>query len=425
MKNKIVKTIALLLLFTLLASCSTSKGMMNEVSIDPTLTLEEKLDTLGYESVEMTYPEVIYDGLQWQERLIEILENTKDYFICTVFLGSECDENQEIFDMMKRKAQEGVDIYIVTDGTSSLDMTESRYHLRTLYSLRDYGVHLLEYNPLNVKRIPWVTNLFFREHRKYFVSDGLHCVVGGMNLNYISTSAVENGGDRDSMYVFDSYSCAKVLTEAFTKFWNRYSWETLEEGSLTAPYEGLEELGTIKGWIEDQVNGGEIAPLYGSLLAQAKEEVLILPFLPTMDSNMLDAVESCVQRGVKVEMILRNDDRAMLLNAAKYATKDLIEAGVNVRLEDPNKYTNGSLLHEKLAIIDERYIICGSSNFNHRSMEISSEVTLVIDCPQLAKQVKQHYLEIRDYSNEVTYEQAEQWHTLLNKINFLLSLYGG
>lgn len=416
--------IVLLTALVLLSSCSTL-GMMNSISTNQTLSLEEKLDTLDYESIEITYPKIVYDGAQWQEELVQILENTQDYFIGTVFLGSECDENQIIFDTMKKKAQEGVEIYLVADGTCSLDMTESRFHLRTLYSLREYGVHLLEYNAINVKRIPWAINLFFREHRKYFVSDGLHVVVGGMNLNYISTTSIEDGGDRDSMYIFDSYSGAKVLTEAFVEFWNRYSWETIEEGSLTASYEEMEDPGTIKGWIEDQINGGEIAPLYGSLLAEAKEEVLMLPFLPTLDSDMFEAVRSCTERGVKVEMILRNDDRPELLNAAKYATKDLIDAGVDVRLEDPNKYTNGSLLHEKLVIIDERYIICGSSNFNHRSMHISSEVTLVIDCPELAKQVKQHYLEIRDYSNEVTYEQAQEWHTFFNKLNFILNLYGG
>ncbi len=424
MKSKVALGLFLLSL-VFAVSCSTSAGMMNKVSIDSSLTLEEKLSTLGYESVEVTYPQVIFDGEQWKERLIQMLKDTQDYFICTVFLGSECDENQELFDVMRQKAQEGVDIYIVTDGTSSLDMTESKYHLRTLYGLREYGVHLLEYNPLNVKRIPWAINLFYREHRKYFVSDGLHVAVGGMNLNYISTSSVENGGDRDSMYVFDSYSCARVLTEAFTEFWNRYSWETIQEGSLSAPYEGLAEEGTIKGWIENQVNGGDIAPLYGSLLAEAKEEVLILPFLPTMDSDMFEAVKNCTERGVKVEMILRADDREALRNASKYAAKDLLDAGVVVWMEDETQYTNGSLLHEKLVILDERYIICGSSNFNHRSMHISSEVTLVLDCPELAKEMKEHFLEIKDYSSEITYEQAQEWHTLLKKLDFLLNLYGG
>ena len=417
---------ALFLLTLILAvSCSTTTGMMNEISTDQNLTLEEKLDTLGYESVEITYPQVIHDGQEWKEYLIQMLKDTEDYFICTVFLGSECDENQEVYDLMRSKAQEGVDIYIVTDGTSSLDMTDSKYHLRTLYSLREYGVHLLEYNALNIKKLPWAINLFYREHRKYFVSDGLHVAVGGMNLNYISTSSIEDGGDRDSMYIFDSYSCAKVLTEAFVEFWNTYSWETIEEGSLTASYENSQEVGTIKGWVQDQVNGGEIAPLYGSLLAEAKEEVLILPFLPTLDSDMLEAVKSCTDRGVKVEMILRNEDRPTLLKAAKYATKYLMDAGVEVRTENEEEYTNGSRLHEKLVIIDERYIICGSSNFNHRSMYISSEITLVIDCPELAKEMKEHYLEIEEYSTEVTYEQAQEWHNLSNMLDFLVNFFGG
>ena len=433
------------LLAVLVVSCSTVSagsrtsvsGMMNEVSQDPSLELSEKLDILGYDRVEMTFPEVYNDGSQWKDRLVKMLEDTQDYFICTVFLGSECDLNQDVFDTMKAKAQAGVDVYVVIDSSSSLDMTESRYHMRTLYDLRDYGVHLLEYNRLSANRIPWVFNLFYREHRKFFVSDGVHVAVGGMNLNYISMSSIEDGGDRDAMYVFDSPSCAKKLTDDFVEFWNRYSWEEissldLESGVLesdavadNAVEDGSNEEALISGWIANQTNGGEIAPMYGAVMAQAKEEILMLPFLPTLDSDMYAAVEACTSNGVKFEMILRNDDRASLLNASKYATKDLLDAGVEVWMEDPSAYTNGSLLHEKLVIIDERYVICGSSNFNYRSLHISSEITLVIDSPELAMQLKEHYLEIQDYSNQVSYEQASKWHTLLRKLYFIINYFGG
>ena len=140
------------LLAVLVVSCSTVStgsrasglGMMNEVSQDPSLELGEKLDILGYERIEMTFPTVYNDGSQWKDRLVKMLEDTQDYFICTVFLGSECDLNQDVFDTMKAKAQAGVDVYVVIDSSSSLDMTESRYHMRTLYDIRDYGVHLFE-----------------------------------------------------------------------------------------------------------------------------------------------------------------------------------------------------------------------------------------------------------------------------------------
>ena len=258
-----------------------------------------------------------------------------------------------------------------------------------------------------------------------------------MNLNYISMSSIEDGGDRDAMYVFDSPSCAKKLTDDFVEFWNRYSWEEisslgLDSGVLesdavadNAVEDRSNEETLISGWIANQTNGGEIAPMYGAVMAQAKEEILMLPFLPTLDSDMYAAVEACTSNGVKFEMILRNDDRASLLNASKYATKDLLDAGVEVWMEDPSAYTNGSLLHEKLVIIDERYVICGSSNFNYRSLHISSEITLVIDSPELAKQLKEHYLEIQDYSNQISYEQASKWHTLLRKLYFIINYFGG
>lgn len=422
--------LVLLLVLFLLPSCTTTathspNGMMNEVAQDPSLSLEDKLEVLGYDRIELTYPEVYNDGSLWMERLVGMLEDTQSYFVCSVFLGSECDLNQKVFDVMREKALSGVDVYIVIDSSSSLDMTESRYYMRTLYGLRDYGVHLLEYNRFSVNRIPWVFNMLFREHRKFFVSDGLHVAVGGMNLNYISMSSIESGGDRDAMYVFDSESCAGKLTDDFVEFWNRYSWEEIPnghfQGASTSSLDGSE----VSGWIVNQINGDEIAPLYGAVLAQAQEEVLVLPFLPTLDSDMYEAVKSCTSRGVNVEMILRDDDRQSLLNASRYATKDLMDAGVDVWMEDSSAFTNGSLLHEKLVVVDGRYVICGSSNFNHRSMHSSSEITLLIDSPELASQLREHYMSIKDYSLHVSYEQAQQWHTLLRKIDFIINYFGG
>ncbi len=426
-------------------SCKTSygqalsqKGMTNSVAVDESLRLDEKLEILGYEEVEITYPQIYNDGSLWLERLVQMLEETQDYFIATVFLGSECDINQKVFDLMKEKAQSGVDVYLVIDSSSYVDMTESRFYLRSLHNLRDFGVHLLEYNKFSLNRAPWGIHLLYREHRKYFVADGLHVAVGGMNLNYISNNAVANGGDRDSMYVFDSKTCAKKLSSDFIDFWNTYSWEEIEEDAFDALCDGTCETSVssysgndagekelLKGWLANQVNGGTVGPLYGSVLAEAKEEVLILPFLPILDYDMYEAVKACTSRGVKVQMILRQDDRESLLNAAKYSTKNLLDAGVDVWMENPGAFPEGSLLHEKLLIVDERYVICGSSNFNYRSMYNASELALLIDCPELAKQLKEHYLEIQDYSSQVTYEQAEDWHSYSNKVNYILMYFGG
>ena len=194
MKFKVLLLVSLIVLT--LSSCrstaTTTKIVKDPIVKDPSISLEDKLSYLGYEPMEITYPQIEYDGQIWVQKACEILDNTEDYFICGVFLGSECDANEAFYEKLKEKAKEGVQVYMVIDGSSAEDMTKTKYYMRALTDeLRESGVHLFEYNVLSANRIPWIVHMFAREHRKYFVSDGLTVALGGMNMNYVSTLAVE------------------------------------------------------------------------------------------------------------------------------------------------------------------------------------------------------------------------------------------
>lgn len=419
-----MRKLTLFLLFlslALLVSCQTT--WMKEPQTDTKLSIGEQLNQVGFDEVSISYPNTYFDGQLWCESLIKMVEQAQDYIIYAVFLGSECDENQALIEAFRKKAEEGVDIYLVVDGTGCFDLTESRFHLRPLYDLRENGVHFLEYHPFSGTRLINLKNVLVRDHRKFLVIDGSTVALGGMNMNYISLNAVKDGGQRDSMYSFKSSDLAKVLVKEFVDFWNKESFEEVSIDDFKIKEKTEDE--NIKAWFCNQYNKSfDQARMIGILLNGAKQSIRLLPFLPYCDENMLSTMKSVKERGVDFKMIVPFDRREDQKNAMQYMLSDLVKTGIDIQMENITS-EDVPLLHEKLVIIDSRYVGIGSTNFNYRSMNLSNEVMLVIESPQLAQEVNEHFNTLLDNTYKISQEEADAMRKLKNLPNFVFGFFGG
>ncbi len=423
-----ISTLLCILCCLLATGCTTTQAMVSGVAVDTTLNVEEKFAALGFPEVTISYPTVYYDGPEWRDRLTELVEGAEDYIILVAFLASECDENQAVYDAICRKADEGVDIWLLIDGTSSFDMTESRYHMRTLGRLREHGVHLFEYNPISIDRLVGTVNLLYREHRKIVVVDGETAVLGGMNINYISmgdsTSAAK--GQRDMMFEVFSPDLSSRLADDFITVWNTLSWEEIPEGrfSNARPSSAAIEKPLAAWYVDQSGRDHTMSSLYGALINSAETSIALLPFLPYCDKFMLQALENAVDRGVEVTMIMPFDSRPSNRKASQYMVKDILETGVDVRRENESEEFL-PLLHEKLMVVDGLYTVVGSSNFNYRSMNLSSEVVMVVKDESFAVQMSDHFEELRDNTRSISEEEADSWRNVGAFIAFLGGFFGG
>ena len=98
-----------------------------------------------------------------------------------------------------------------------------------------------------------------------------------------------------------------------------------------------------------------------------------------------------VKRGVKVFVVLettsgKSDD----LNIQNRQTGKLLEEnGINVSFDSPRKTT-----HTKLTVIDQRLIFLGSHNFTQSALKYNNEISVLMDRPDLAKNVRNYILKI-------------------------------
>ncbi len=431
-KRKAARIVAVCLslaIITVGMGCSTTAAMVSGPAVDDSLTLEEKFETLGFPQVPVSYPIVYSDGPQWRDRLTQLVDQAEDYVILVAFLASECEENEMVYDAICRKADEGVDIWLLIDGTSSFDMTESRYHMRTLGRLREHGVKLFEYNPISINRLVGAPGMLFREHRKIVVVDGKTAVIGGMNINYISMGDATSSakGQRDMMFEVISPQLCSYLAKDFLTVWNRLSWEEIPSDRFVS-VDAVADVPVeepVQAWYADQSGAARtMSSLYGSLIRSAKESIELLPFLPYCDSSMLQALKDAVDRGVEVTMIMPFDSRPSNRKASQYMVSDILDTGVDLRREnETNEFL--PLLHEKLMIVDGLYTVVGSSNFNYRSMNLSSEVVLVLKDERFATQMTDHFDKLHATTRTISKEEAESWRSVGSFFAFIGGFFGG
>ena len=372
-------------------------------------------------------PEMFFTGEEWLARMTELAGSAEDYILISTFLGSSSELTEPFYRVLMEKARAGVDVYFIMDGTSSYDMTESQFHMTPLYFLREAGVHLLEYNPMSAMHMINPASLVMRDHRKLFVVDGKWEAIGGMNINYISLGAGEGKTQRDSMYLFSSPELASALINEFAAIWNASSVDKIDvSGFKTEPAPS----GMYDAYLFNYGSGSSdsISGLYGSVFASAEHDIVVFPYLPILDKRMEEAVRLASERGVDIRIYMDIDSRGYAMNGMSYYLPSLIrKTGSEVYLVHEDSDGNElPLMHEKLMIVDSRYVLIGSTNFNFRSMGLSYELSLLIDSPELASVLEAHIAERTEDAVLITAEDADRMKKEYGSLfSYLFMYYGG
>jgi putative cardiolipin synthase len=147
-------------------------------------------------------------------------------------------------------------------------------------------------------------------------------------------------------------------------------------------------------------------------MKNAREEVDIVTPYFVPGAHGLSILEELRQRNVRVRLLtnsLASTDVPIVHGAYSKYRKPLVESGAEVSEikpipgQDPER--SGSLgsgsglhgsgsgseapfaLHAKIYIVDNRRVFVGSANFDRRSFHINTELGLMIESPELAKQI--------------------------------------
>jgi cardiolipin synthase len=109
-----------------------------------------------------------------------------------------------------------------------------------------------------------------------------------------------------------------------------------------------------------------------------------------------------VRRGVRVQIILpaKSDvPLVKIINRSSYAT--LIKGGIEVYERE------GTILHGKVMLIDDRWSVIGSANLDQRSFHRNFEVNVIVSSTDFGKQVDELFAEDLSLSRRISLQEHE------------------
>ena len=310
---------------------------------------------------------LLIDGQQTFAAMFAAIHAAKTSINLEYYIAEDvASGGEQLGDLLIAKRGQGVAVNILYDSFGSSD-TPKEFFQR----LRDAGVAVVEFNPLN----PITFN--FRDHRKILVVDGSRAIVGGINLSTTYQSSAGSGGKtadywRDTDMEIDGPAAAE-LQKLFLKHWQEQKGPALDQALYfpKIPPKGSEVVRIIGSTPDEKTPRFYVTLL--SAIRNAEKNVWLSAayFVPT-DQEEEDLI-AAARRGVDVRLLLPSEsDSKMALAVGRSHYGYLLEAGVKI-FEAQNE-----VLHSKTASIDGVWTAVGSSNFDPRSVVFNDEVDAVV-----------------------------------------------
>jgi cardiolipin synthase A/B len=366
--------------------------------------------------------EILIDGPQTHRAMFDAISLAQDHINIESYILEDAGPGSELRDLLLRKRAEGVRINLIYDSFGSWT-TPARY----FDSLRDAGVTLLEYNPINPLRHPLRWSLHQRDHRKLLVVDGTIAFIGGVNISsvYSSPPAADQRESivrwRDTHLRIEGPVVAE-LQRLYLDHWRSRASRPPQSADYFPP---LNVAGDHSIAVTACAAGRRRNPLYRALLGAikgARRNVYITSayFVPTR--RLLRALNDAARRGVDVRLALPGiSDVWAPLAAGRSRYGRLLESGVRI-FERRN-----AILHAKTVVIDGVWATAGSSNTDWRSLLHNAEANVVILDTDVAARFEALFAEDVAESEELTLNRwlkrgwlarAGEW--LARKLEFLL-----
>lgn len=344
--------------------------------------------------------ELVHSGEDYFSRLRDLISNAQKEIHFHTYIFDNDNTGIEIAEVLKKAAIRKVAVYILLDGYGSASLSNE-----VINDLTNHGVQFRYFSPL------FSTNNFYlgrRLHHKIVVADAKVALVGGINI------ANKYRGDSKNIPWLDyAIQVEDEIAQSLQELCKNSFLQKRKFRNVKIPYafkyDNHESLRILRNdWLKRK---NEIGRSYLQAIKSAQKEIIIVGsyFLP--GRRLLKALnDASGKRGVKIKLILSGiSDVPFVRYATRYMYSSLLNHGIELY------EWKASVLHGKVALIDNRWSTIGSFNLNRLSLYGSIELNIEVISEDFSKTVNEELNRVIAQCDQITLEQLQIKETLFSR----------
>ncbi|MBC7742524.1 MAG: hypothetical protein H7061_10015 [Bdellovibrionaceae bacterium] len=313
----------------------------------------------------------------YYEKYLQLIDSAQKTLHLQTYIFEPDGFGNEVQAALIRAAQRGVAVFLLVDSVGSRKLTSEASQ-----KMIKAGIHFCRFNGLQIK---WLYQWGRRLHHKILLIDHQKAFVGGINVIsscYNSKTLkpqldfalylegpVTLGLTRYCHYVFRKSSAKKI------KFKSPLATECINH------VPGIDLKISINDWV---LRRWQITRQYSTLTKIAQSDITIVNSYFFPRKKFMRQLAAASKRGVKVRLILpKISDWPSYILASQYLYAYFLKHGIEIY-----EWKN-SILHGKLATIDNTWATVGSFNLNYTSYQQNLEMNVNILSKEITSTINQ------------------------------------
>jgi cardiolipin synthase len=363
---------------------------------------------------------LLIDGPATYAAMFKAMENARDHINLETYIIEDDETGHRFSDLLLKKQAEGVQVNLIYDSRGSFSTPDPFFQ-----RLRDAGIQVLAFNPINPLKARKSWSLAHPDHRKILIVDGKVVFTGGINISEVYSSRPSGRkrrkpGEKAPMPWRDTdVQMEGPVVAEFQKLFLE-TWQ-LQKGPKLS---GRNYFPDLKAEGNALVRAVGSSPgesnrltfvLYVSAITFAENSLHLTNAYFVPDDETVKALRDAARRGVDVKIILPgSSDSSLTLAAGRYHYSKLLKSGVKLYER------RDVLLHAKTAVIDNVWSTVGSTNMDFWSFSSNDEVNAVILSREFAAEMekmfatdlaKSHEVRLEEWKKRPVLDRIKEWFT--------------
>jgi len=355
---------------------------------------------------------LLADGQAVYAAMFKAMQKAKDHINLESYIIEDDETGRKFGALLLQKHAEGVLVNIIYDSMGSMNTPASFFQ-----RLRDGGIQVVGFNPMNPLDAGEQWELIHRDHRKILIVDGTVAIIGGVNISkvYSSNPFKRKKNEKPPIHWRDTDiqvegPAVAEFQKLFFDSWSKQKGPKLPERNyFPEQKEKGNALVRVVGSTPGETNRIPFI-VYVSAITFAEHSIHMTNSYFIPDKQIVKALTDAARRGVDVKIIIPAiTDSQLTLHAQRHHYTELLKSGVKL-------YECGtSLLHAKTAVIDEVWSTVGSTNMDMLSLLTNDEVNAIVLNHDFAVEMQKMFA--RDLANSKQIQWSEwQKRPLLLKV---------